>query len=148
MVGRGDHNHNNRFYTIKITKTGCIITRNKKHIKTTPITSEQFLRDQLTQHAEDPLDKILKQYESLSPHNVQNNDKDTRREETGVNNHNDTWISIAQGHTINNTPNNHEHTSITEKAPRNGHIDKADENINIWTCCGRISRKPDRFTYH
>ena len=39
---------------------------------------------------EDPLDKILKQYESLSQHNIQNNDKD-RREETDVKNFNDTY---------------------------------------------------------
>ena len=44
------------------------------------------------------MDKILKPYESLSLHNVQNNDNDRRREETGVNNHNDTQTSIARGH--------------------------------------------------
>ena len=58
-----------------------------------------YIRDQCPQHMEDPLDKILKQYESLSPHNVQNNDKDRRREETNINNYNDTQTSIAQGHT-------------------------------------------------
>ena len=88
--GTGNDNHFNKSYTIRVTKTGCIITRNSKHIKTTLITAEQYLRDQLTQHTEDPLDKILKQYESLSLHNVQNDDKDRRREEADVNNHNDT----------------------------------------------------------
>ena len=60
VVGRGDHNHNNRSYTIRVTKTGCIITRNSKHIKTTPITTEQYIRDQHTWHTEDPVDKMLK----------------------------------------------------------------------------------------
>ena len=87
-------------------RAGCIITRTSKHIKSTPITAEQYLRDQLTQHTEDPLDKILKQYESLSPHNMPKNYKDRRREETDINNHNDTQIRIAQGHTKNKTPNN------------------------------------------
>ena len=48
----------------------------------------------------------------FSQHNVQNNDNDRRREETDMNNHNDTGTSIAHRHTINNTPNNHEHTRI------------------------------------
>ena len=38
----------------------------------------QNLGQQLTWHTEDPLDKILKQYESLSPQNVQNNEKERR----------------------------------------------------------------------
>ena len=54
----------------------------------------------------------------------------------------------SQEHTINNTPNNCEHTRVLEKTPTNGHIDKTDENINTWTCYDRISRKPERFTYH
>ena len=96
VVGRGDPSHKNRSYTIRVTKIGCIITRKSKYIKAKPITAEQYLRDQLTQHMEDPLDKILKQHEPLSPCNVQNNDKDRRKEEIDVNNHNDTWTSIAQ----------------------------------------------------
>ena len=106
MVGRGDHNHNNRSYTIRITKTGCIIIRNSKDIKTTPITAEQCLRDQLTQHTEDLLHKILKQYETLSPCNLPNNSKNRSKEETYMNNHSDTQTSNTQGHTISNMPNN------------------------------------------
>ena len=60
VVGRGNHNHKNRSNTIRDTNTGCIITRNSKHFKTTPIATEQYLRDQLTLQTEDPLDKILK----------------------------------------------------------------------------------------
>ena len=136
MVGRGDHCHNNRTYTIRITKTDCIITRNSKHIKTTPITAEQYLRSQLTWHIEDPLDKILKQYEMPFPYNVPNNAKNGRREETYVNNHSDTQTSITQGHTISNVPNNEEHTGIIKQTPINGtsgHIDKTDDNINTQT---------------
>ena len=33
-----------------------------KNIKTTPITAEQYLRDQLASHTDDPVDRILKQY--------------------------------------------------------------------------------------
>ena len=60
VVGRGNHKHNNKSYTIRVTKTGCIIARNSKHIKTTPTTAEQYLRDQLTQHMEHPVDKKLR----------------------------------------------------------------------------------------
>ena len=42
VVGRGDHNHNNKSYTVSITKTGCFIPRNCKHIKTAHITVEQI----------------------------------------------------------------------------------------------------------
>ena len=90
VVGRCHHNDNSRSYTVRVTKTGDIIIRNNKHIKTTPITAEQYLRDQLSWHMEDPWDKILKQYESLSPQNEPNNAKDRRREKTDVSSHNDT----------------------------------------------------------
>ena len=42
VIGRGKHNYNKRYYTIRVTKTGCIIIRNSKHIKTTFITAERF----------------------------------------------------------------------------------------------------------
>ena len=74
---------------IRVHKNRIIIIRNSKHIKTF-ITTEQDLWDQFTQHSEDPRDKILKQYESLFHYYVQNNDNDKRREETDMNNHNDT----------------------------------------------------------
>ena len=47
IVGTGSHNHHNRSYTVRITTTGHIVTRNTKHFKTTSITAEQYLRDQL-----------------------------------------------------------------------------------------------------
>ena len=35
VVGKGDHSHNNRSYTIYITNTGWLITRNSKHVNET-----------------------------------------------------------------------------------------------------------------
>ena len=58
-----------------------------------------------------------------------------------MNNHNDTQTSIAQEHTKYNMPKFHKHTRVIEKASTNGCID-------TWTHYGRISRKPDRHTYH
>ena len=102
-VGAWDHNHNNRSYRIRITRTGCIVTRNSQHIKTTPITAEQYLRDQLTQDMDDPVDRILKQYETLSTDKVQSNTNNKRRGNTHK--HSDIEISDIQGHTINIVPN-------------------------------------------
>ena len=145
---RGNNNHNNRSFTIWI-KKGCLITRNSKHIKTTPITAEQYLWDQLTWHTDDPPYKILKQYETLSTYSVPNNAKNRRREETYMNNHSDMQTRNTQGYTTSNVPNNWEHTGIIEQAPingTNGPIDKTDKNINTWTLYSRISRKLDRLT--
>ena len=79
IVGIGDHNHNNRSCTIRITRTGCIVTRNSKDIKTTPITAEQYFRDQLIWLTDDPVDRILKWYETLSMDKVQSNTNNKKR---------------------------------------------------------------------
>ena len=98
MVGRGNHYHGNRSYTIKLTETGHIINRNSNHIKAIPITAEQNPRDQLTQHTEDPPDKILKQYEKFPMENVPNNPNNTRSEGTYINNKSGMQNSKTQGH--------------------------------------------------
>ena len=96
MAGRGDHNHSNRSYTIQLTKTGCIINRNSKNIKATLITGEQYIRDQLTQHTEDFLDKTLKHCKKLSIDNVPNNPNNRRRDKTYMNNKSDMQNSNTQ----------------------------------------------------
>ena len=131
-------------------KTDHMITGKSKHIKTTPISAEHYLRDQLTWHTEDPVDKIFKQYETLAPYTVPNYAKN-RREETYMNNHSDMQTSNTQGHNISNVQNNWDHTGIIEQTLINGtnvHIDKTDKNINTQTLYGRISMKVDRLTYH
>ena len=115
VVGRGNHNHNNRSFTIRVTKTGFNTTGNSKHIKMTPITAEQYLRDQLTWYREDLLDKTSKQYETLSPYRVPNNDKDRRRKETDMNSHSDMQTSSTQGHALTDILNNWEHIGIIRK---------------------------------
>ena len=62
-----------------------IVTKNSKHIKTSTITAEQYLRNQLTQHTDDPVDRILRQYETFSTDKVHSNNSNKRREETHVN---------------------------------------------------------------
>ena len=59
VIGKGDHNQHNRSYKIQVTKSGRIITCNR-HMKPTPITTEDFLHYQANKHTEiDPLDAIL-----------------------------------------------------------------------------------------
>ena len=70
VVGRGDHNHSNRCYMIRISKTGYVVTSNSKHIKATPIIAEQYLRDQINKNTADPVNDILKNYEKLAQENV------------------------------------------------------------------------------
>ena len=43
VKGKDDHNHHERSYNICITRTGHFVTRDKKHIKPTQITAEQYL---------------------------------------------------------------------------------------------------------
>ena len=55
----------NRSYRIQITMTGCIITRYLRQIKRTPITTEQYVREQLikTSRHIDSGDDIFKSYQ-------------------------------------------------------------------------------------
>ena len=65
IKGKGDHNHHERSYNILITQTGQLVTIDRKYIKPTHITAEQYLWDQLQKHiTTDPLDDILKQFEN------------------------------------------------------------------------------------
>ena len=89
------------------------LTRNSKDIKTTPITAEQYLRDQLTQHTDDPVNRILKMYETLFTDKVQSNI--TMKTGGKIHKHSDIQISNTQGHTINIVPSNIELTENSEQ---------------------------------
>ena len=139
IVCIGNHNLNNRSYTISITVTGYIVTRNSKHIKTTPITAEQYLKDHLTQHTNDLVERMLKQYETLSMDKVQSNNKSKRRGETHMKRthivkHSDIQIRDTQGHAMNIVPNNGLQTVSDQGNQRDQSVtvsDKQDDNINM-----------------
>ena len=60
IVGKGNHNHENRLYKIQLTTRGRIITCNRQHIKPIPITVEDYMHYQARKHTKtDPLDAIL-----------------------------------------------------------------------------------------
>ena len=46
-IENGHQNHNDQSYNVHMTKMRQHIIRYSKHVKVRPITSEQFLRDQL-----------------------------------------------------------------------------------------------------
>ena len=51
-------------YKIQVTKTLWLFTRNNRHVKTTPLTTEQYPREKLSQgHKDRHLDDIPKNYE-------------------------------------------------------------------------------------
>ena len=96
VVGRDYHSHSNSSYTIRPTKTDHIVYRNSKHITATPMTTEQYLRDQITRHPADPVDEILQQYGKLAQENVTYNHDSQRREDRHMSNNNDTQHSNMQ----------------------------------------------------
>ena len=52
IVGKGDHNHNNRSYIIRVTKAGWLITTNIEHMKPTQFTVKSYFSNQLDKHKE------------------------------------------------------------------------------------------------
>ena len=43
IVGKGDHNHHDRSYIIRVTTTGRRITHNRQHIRPTSITADEHI---------------------------------------------------------------------------------------------------------
>ena len=79
-------------------KTGQAVNRNSKHIRATPVTAKQYLRNQITKNTADPMDMILKQYGKLTEENVTSNHESQLREDTYMNNNNDTQHSNMPEH--------------------------------------------------
>ena len=47
-MGHGTDGHRGGSYSIRVTKTGCTITRMKSHMKTTPIPAIEYLRNKVS----------------------------------------------------------------------------------------------------
>ena len=58
-----------------VTKMGSMITRTKRHVKTTPVTTEEYLRNEVSKknisQGADRSDKPVDQYTKLYEHNGQ-----------------------------------------------------------------------------
>ena len=93
---------------IRISKTGHIVTINSKPIKTPPLTTEQYLRDQINKITADPVNEILKNYEQLAQENVSNNHDSRGKEHQYMNNHNDIQHNNMQEHVANRITASHE----------------------------------------
>ena len=48
IIGHKSEEHDRRRYKIRVTKTGCTITRTKKHVKDTPISADDCLRNEMS----------------------------------------------------------------------------------------------------
>ena len=73
VEGKCDNNHHESSYNINITKTGWLVSRDRKHIKPTQITADQYLQDQLQKHTStDLLEDILKQPSTSNMHTINN----------------------------------------------------------------------------
>ena len=65
ILEKGYHNHNHHSYEVWVTKTGWLIARKSKHVKITPITAEQYLKDQLSKDPKkDTLEGIVRCFEN------------------------------------------------------------------------------------
>ena len=112
---KGDHNHNDRSYTIWVTRTGWLITSNSKHVKPTQITAKQYLWDQLAKHiVTDPLKDILKQLKNK--HMIHTNTPSKQLKNTQHGTH--TSNTLHESMTINNGED------ITQKEKRKWTMDK------------------------
>ena len=96
-VGKGDYNHNNRSYTICITRRGWLKTRNSKHVKTT-ITEKQYLWDQFNKNIRtDTVKDILKWLEKQTKHNLMHTHNEQGNKVPTENDNNDTqWDNMQQ----------------------------------------------------
>ena len=50
IIDKVDYNHNDQSYRVKEMETRCLITRNSKHIKATPITAEKYPWEKLSKN--------------------------------------------------------------------------------------------------
>ena len=50
VVGHGSDDHKGRSYNIRMTKTGCIITRMKRYIKANPISVDDYPRKKMSKN--------------------------------------------------------------------------------------------------
>ena len=96
VVGRRNHNNNNRSYMIYISKIHKLFTRNSKHINTTPITTGQYLLVQSDKSFVDTEDDILKQFEKHTQQNVTHTHDEQVNKDTPENITNDRQQSNMQ----------------------------------------------------
>ena len=72
--------NNYHSYRVKVTKTQWLINRNSKHVKTTPFTAEQCMRDWLSRNMVlKTLEDILKKYKQHTQHNDYSISQDDKR---------------------------------------------------------------------
>ena len=149
VVDTGNHNHHDRSYIIQLTKNGRCISRNRRHLKPTTVTTDTYLQHQSNKQSNKktgPLAEILNNinrnpaiYASRQMRNI-NNTCEQYNEQTAN--------KIVQEE-ANIEQYNKKADSSQERAT-NGTCNKRaalQENKVNRTRSGCIVRKPDRLTY-
>ena len=60
IVGHGSYGHEGISYQIRITRLGHVITRAKRHIKTSQIMAEEYLRKEVLKKSTSQVNENLK----------------------------------------------------------------------------------------
>ena len=92
--------------------------------------------------------EILKHYEKPAHEYVTINHDRQGRENTYMNNGNDTQHSNMQEHIVNQTPLNHKQEENQKHIPVHQNRDKPDQNTNTQTYYRIVIKKLDRLTYN
>ena len=148
VVGRPDHNHNNRSYIICITKTGWLIIRKSKHAKVTTITAEQYLWGSVKQkhcrHCRWHPKRLWKVHTTKcdtynewlnkdTPENKRSDRQQTNMQDNTRWNSSPSWIAV-----------NNEQKDNPNYMPIYSNHEEPNENTSTCTRNGRIVKWPDR----
>ena len=76
IIGYGAEDHNERYYRIRVTKSGHAVVRKKRHMKTTPILAEDNLRNEMSKsnipQTEDQFNEFVDCFAQLYKHRGSN----------------------------------------------------------------------------
>ena len=62
VVGHGSDNYMGRSYKLRMMKTGCIITRTKRHMRSTPVSAEVYPREEMSKANRPQADNKLNEF--------------------------------------------------------------------------------------
>ena len=150
-------------YKICVTKMGWLITRDSKHVKATPITSEQCSWDQLSKDRKTVMvEDIIRQFENQTQHDTHWRFTEARLDSQTATIKTSTQYTNGTGTTSNctvnsNTTNAPQYDIVVDNKENNCQImqsskkggqqkrHKTEEHCdtNIQTCYGRKAKKPN-----
>ena len=85
IIRHGSEDHNGKCYKIKVTMTGCIITKTKSPVTATPISAEHYLRNEIMKDkkwcTDNKLNKLIGKFATIQndEKNKQNGHEEERQ---------------------------------------------------------------------